>query len=212
MPAEPARLPEVPLEAGIGPANPPCPACGEPLFGWATSPDGAAVRRCEACGLGVVAGPGDEAGALAALDRLRVEPGDGLAYRIANRAGLAAWIGGKGWASIESGRGYLFTAEAVRRLIAARDQELVGTRWRVGAGILAMWGTLLNSFTFGRNVALGTIGRAAPVPARQGWQRALDVAISVLATPIVLLAAALMETAAGLAGRGGVLELTLRPQ
>ena len=26
--------PVVPLEAGAGPDNPPCPACGEPLFGW----------------------------------------------------------------------------------------------------------------------------------------------------------------------------------
>ena len=28
------RTPVVPLEAGAGPENPPCPACGEPLFGW----------------------------------------------------------------------------------------------------------------------------------------------------------------------------------
>ena len=212
MPAEAARPPEVPLEAGIGPANPPCPACGEPLFGWATAPDGAAVRRCEACGLGVVAGPGDEAEALRALDRLRIEADGQLGFRIANRAGLAAWIGGKGWAPIESERGYLFTPEAVRRLVAARDQELVRTDWRAGAGILAMWGTLLNSFTFGRNIALGAFGRAAPASAQRAWQRTLDVLISVLATPVVLLAAALLETGAGLAGRGGILELTLRPQ
>ncbi len=212
MPVEPARPPQVPLEAGIGPANPPCPACGEPLFGWATAPDGAPVRRCEACGLGVIAEPGDQADALAALDRLRLDAADSPTYRIANRAGLAAWIGGKGWAPIEPGRGYLFTPEAVRRLAGVRDQELVQTRWLPGPGIVAMWGTLLNSFTFGRNVAMGAIGRASPAPAERGWQRALDAPISLLATPIVLLAAALLETAAGLAGRGGVLELTLRPR
>jgi hypothetical protein len=209
--ADPARPPEVPLEAGICPANPPCPACGEPLFGWATSPDGAAVRRCEACGLAVVAGPGDTAGALAALDRLRSDEEE-LRYRIVNRAGFAAWIGGRGWAPIESGRGYLFSPEAVRRLVSARDQEVVRTRWLPGPGILVMWGTLLNAFTFGRNVALGAIGRAAPVPAARGWQRGLDTAVSILATPIVLLAAALLETGAGAFRRGGVLELTLRLQ
>lgn len=210
MAADPARPPQVPLEAGIGPANPPCPACGEPLFGWATTPGGAPVRRCEACGLGVVAEAGERTEALAALDLLRVDTAEGLGYRIANRASLAAWIGGKGWAPIGEG-GYLFTPEAVRRLAADRDQELVKSSWQPGPGIVAMWGTLLNSFTFGRNIALAAIGRGDAVPARRGWQRVLDAAISVLATPVVLLAAALLETAAGLAGRGGVLELTLRP-
>ena len=51
-----ARTPVVPLEAGAGPDNPPCPACGEPLFGWLAEQErlGAPVRRCESCGLGVV--------------------------------------------------------------------------------------------------------------------------------------------------------------
>jgi hypothetical protein len=73
-----------------------------------------------------------------------------------------------------------------------------------------MWGTMLNSFTWGRNVALGAIGRAAPAPAAKRWQRAMDATISVLATPLVLVAALLAETAGALAGRGGLLELTLR--
>jgi hypothetical protein len=208
--AEPTRPPSVPLEAGIGPANPPCPACGEPLFGWATAPGGAPVRRCEACGLGVVDDPGDEAEALAALERLRVDGGDDPRYRIANRGSLQASLGASGWALIEPGSHYLFTPEAVRRLAAVRDRELVRARWRPGAGILAMWGTLLNSFTFGRNVALGALGRATALPARRPWQRAMDGFISVLATPIVLLAALLLETGAALVGRGGVVELTLR--
>ena len=71
---------------------------------------------------------------------------------------------------------------------------------------------MLNSFTWGRNVALGAIGRAPPVPAAKRWQRAMDATISVLATPVVLVAALLSETVAGLVGRGGVLELTLRPR
>ena len=54
------QTPVVPLEAGAGPDNPPCPACGEPLFGWIDLRAGLAgpVSRCESCGLGVVAEPG----------------------------------------------------------------------------------------------------------------------------------------------------------
>jgi hypothetical protein len=205
-----ARPSTVPLEAGIGPANPPCPACGEPLFGWATAPDAAPVRRCEACGLGVVGDPGDEAEALAGLERLRIEGGDDPRYRIANRASLQASLGGSGWALIEAGSRYLFTAEAVRRLASGRDQQVARVRWRAGASVVSMWGTLLNSFTWGRNVALGALGRAVATPAGRPWQRAIDTFISVVATPLVLLAAVLMETGGALAGRGGVLELTLR--
>jgi len=205
-----ARPSTVPLEAGIGPANPPCPACGEPLFGWATAPDAAPVRRCEACGLGVVGDPGDEAEALAALEQLRVRGGDDPRYRIANRASLQASLGGSGWALIEAGSRYLLTAEAVRRLASGRDQQVARVRWRPGASVVSMWGTLLNSFTWGRNVALGALGRAIATPAGRQWQRAIDAFISVVATPLVLLAAVLLETGAALGGRGGVLELTLR--
>ncbi len=205
-----ARPSTVPLEAGIGPANPPCPACGEPLFGWATAPDASPVRRCEACRLGVVGEPGDEVVALAALERLRIRGGDDPRYRIANRASLQASLGASGWALIEADSRYLFTAEAVRRLASGRDQQVARVRWRPGASVVSMWGTLLNSFTLGRNVALGALGRAVATPAGRRWQRALDAFISVVATPLVLLAAVLLETGAALAGRGGVLELTLR--
>jgi hypothetical protein len=205
-----ARPREVPLEAGIGPANPPCPACGEPLFGWATTPDSTAIRRCEACGLGVAGEPGDEQAVLHSLERLREGDGDDVRYRIANRAGLAAWLGGGGWAAIEPGARYLLTPEAVRRLAAVRDQELVRARWRPAAGIVLMWGTMLNSFTWGHNVALGAFGRARSTPARRRWQRGLDVLISVLASPVVLVAAVLLESGAALAGRGSVLVLQLR--
>jgi hypothetical protein len=37
----------------------------------------------------------------------------------------------------------------------------------------------------------------------------MDALISILATPVVLVAAALLESAAALAGRGGTLELTV---
>jgi hypothetical protein len=205
-----ARPRTVPLEAGIGPENPPCPACGEPLFGWMTV-GGAAVRRCESCGLGVVGDPGDETGALAELERLRVADGDGARYRIANRTSLQAWIGGRGWAPIGVGTRFLFTPEAVRRLVAGRDQEIERVRWRPAASLATMWGTLLNSFTWGRNVALGALGRAPAAPAQRPWQRGLDGFISIAVALPVLLVAALLEAGAAPVGRGGMLELTLRP-
>ena len=109
----------VPLEAGAGPDNPPCPACGEPLFGWLAPQPGlrGPVSRCESCGLGVV---GDSAGpeeALQELDRLGA-----AAPRIANRASFATSLGSAGWAGLEPGVRYLFTVESVRRLVARRDQ------------------------------------------------------------------------------------------
>ncbi len=53
----------------------------------------------------------------------------------------------------------------MRRLVANRDQVVVSARWAPGAGIAAMWQTVLNGFTFGRNVALGALGRGTAVPA-----------------------------------------------
>jgi hypothetical protein len=199
------RTPVVPLEAGAGPDNPPCPACGEPLFGWIDSRPGLAgpVSRCESCGLGVVGGPGSVAEALAALDRLSA---DGT-VRIANRAGFSAWIGGAGWAGLEPGARYLFTVEAARRLVANRDQVLSRARWSPGAGIATMWQTILNGFTFGRNVALDALGRGTAVPADRPWQRRLDALISVLAALPALVAAVPLELVAAVLRRGSAVSL-----
>jgi hypothetical protein len=199
------RTPVVPLEAGAGPDNPPCPACGEPLFGWLDARPGlhGSVRRCESCGLGVIGDPGGSAEALASLDRL--DRGD--AIPIVNRASFAAWIGSAGWAGLEPESHYLFTPEAVRRLIANRDQVLASGRWMPGAGIATMWQTLLNGLTFGRNVALAAFGRGTAVPARRPWQRRLDVLISVLAAIPALLVAVPLELVAAVFRRGAVVKL-----
>jgi hypothetical protein len=199
-------MPVVPLEAGAGPDNPPCPACGEPLFGWIDSRSGLAgpVSRCESCGLGVAGGPGGVEEALSALDRT-----GGGAARIANRASLSAWIGGAGWAGLEPGARYLFTVESVRRLVANRDQVVARTRWSPGAGIALTWQTILNGLTFGRNVALGALGRSTAVPAARTWQRRLDAAISVLAAIPALIVAIPLELAAAATRRGSVMSLRL---
>ena len=195
----------MPLEAGAGPENPPCPACGEPLFGWIDSRPGLAgpVSRCESCGLGVVGETGGAEEALAALDRT----GEAGRVRIANRAGFSAWIGGAGWAGLEPGSRYLFTVESVRRLIANRDQVVTRVRWSPGAGIGTMWQTVLNGFTFGRNVALGALGRAEAVPAEKPWQQRLDTLISVVVAIPALLVAIPLELTAAATRRGGAASL-----
>jgi hypothetical protein len=199
------RTPVVPLEAGAGPDNPPCPACGEPLFGWIDSGSSLAgpARRCESCGLAAMGKPSSTEEALRELDRL----GDGETVTIANRGGFSAWIGGAGWAGLEPGVHYLFTVEAVRRLIAHRDQVVKSARWSPGAGIAAMWQTILNGFTFGRNGALAALGRAQSTPAEKPWQRRLDALISVVVAIPALLVAIPLELGAAALGRGGTLSI-----
>jgi hypothetical protein len=200
------RTPVVPLEAGLGPENPPCPACGEPLFGWIDARPGLAgpVRRCESCGLAVAGEAGDAAKALAALDRYR----DGNAVTIPNRDGFAASIGGAGWAGLEPGAEYFFTPESARRLLARRDQVVGAVRWAPGPGIATMWQTVLNGFTFGRNVAPAGLGGFEAVPAERPWQRRLDALIGVSVAIPAMLAAVPIELAAALR-RGGAVTLRI---
>lgn len=197
----------VPLEAGAGPQNPACPACGEPLFGWVEERPGLAgpVRRCESCGLGAVGEAGGPEEALRELDRL----GDDRGMRIANRAALSASLGNAGWAGLERGSRYLFTPEAVRRLVARRDQVVKSARWSPGRSLALMWQTILNAFTFGRNGALARFGRATAVPAPATWQRRLDAAITVAAALPALLVAIPLELVAAAVGRGSAIAITL---
>lgn len=197
----------VPLEAGAGPENPPCPACGEPLFGWIAHRPGLAgpVRRCESCGLGVVGEPEGSEAALRELDRLR----DGETIRIENRAGYACSLGGAGWSGLRPEAGYLFTLEAVRRLIARRDQIVKRRRWLPLASLAVTWQTLLNSVTFGRNVALGALRGRPAVPAPEPWQRRIDALASVVLAIPALAIAIPVELAAGLFRRGAVISVRI---
>jgi hypothetical protein len=199
------RAPTVPLEAGASPDNPPCPACGEPLFGWLAEQErlGAPVRRCEACGLGVVGSSAGTEEALTRLDRL----GDQERARIVNRASFACSLGGAGWAGLEPGAHYLFTVEAVRRLVAQRDQVVRRRRWAPGPSFLITWQTLLNSVTFGHNVALAALGSGEAAAADERWQRRIDALASiVLAIPAAVFALP-VELAGGLFRRGAVVDL-----
>jgi hypothetical protein len=151
----------------------------------------------------VVGGPAGVAEALAALDRR----GSSEGVRIVNRAGFAAWIGGAGWAGLDPESRFLFTTEAVRRLVANRDQVVAGARWSPAAGVTVMWQTLLNGFTFGRNVALAALGRGSAVPAERPWQRRLDALISVVVAAPAMLAAVPLELIAAVFRRGAAMSL-----
>jgi hypothetical protein len=197
----------VPLEAGAGPENPPCPACGEPLFGWIAQKRGmdGPVRRCESCGLAVVGEPGSPEEALRALDALRSDE----TIRIENRAAYACSLGGAGWSGLHPRARYLFTIEAVRRLVARRDQIVKSARWRPLASLAATWQTLLHSVTFGHNAALGALRGAPAAPAREPWQRRIDALASVVLAIPALLIAIPVELAGGLLRRGAVVSIQL---
>jgi hypothetical protein len=200
-------LPKVPLEAGLGPENPPCPACGEPLFPWLELPGGKGLaRRCEACGLGVLAETGDSGLALTDFDLGRTD--DGL-IAFDNKASFQASLTGAGWAGLETERSYRFTPEAVARLVAFRDQKVVGRKLAFGRSLIGMWQSAINTFTFGHNVALGTLGDTPSVDADRGWKRAIDWFITVvLAVPVFILALPL-EALATLVGRAGCYRVEL---
>lgn len=185
--------PVVPLQSAAGPEHPPCPACSNPLFPWLTEPwrEAETVLRCEACGLGVAGTPGS------AAEARQTAPGDG--DNAPNRAGLAAWLGSGAWAGLEPGRRYLYTPDALTRL------KPDATAPQPALSIALMWQTLQNSFTFGRNLALGRSGRVLATPAQKGWQRRLDWVIVIATALPLLLVAALLEVLAALAGRGGIL-------
>ncbi len=195
----------VPLEAGAGPENPPCPACSEPLFGWIGQRRGLAgpVRRCESCGLAVLGSAGDPEEALRELDSLR----EGEAVRIENRASVACSLGGAGWSGLHPQARHLFTVEAVPRLVARRDQVVKKSRWRPLASLAATWQTLLNSVTFGHNVALGALRDQPAVPAEKPWQRRIDALASIVLAIPALLVAIPVELLGAALGRGAVIEL-----
>jgi hypothetical protein len=197
--------PVVPLEAGAGPENPPCPACGEPLFGWLSPQPGlrGPVSRCESCGLGVVGTPGGPEEALRELGRLGSEGRP----RIANRTSYAAALGSAGWAGLEPGADYFFTVESARRLVARRDQVVKSSRWAPLAGLAATWQTMLNSVTFGHNVALAALGGGEAAPAKHRWQRRIDALASIVLAIPALLIALPVELAGGIFRRGAVISL-----
>lgn len=172
------------------------------------------AHRCEACGLGVLVlndepappdlearfDPGTTAGALKDIDRQLDEQGS---LTFINRASLQAGLTGGAWSGLGTTHHYLHTPSSLRDLVAHRDQVVTKLKWLPLRGIVQLWQSGINMFTFGQNSALGALGKAHAVPGRRAWHRALDWFITVaLAVPAIVLAIPL-ELLGGLFRRGG---------
>jgi hypothetical protein len=121
------------------------------------------------------------------------------AYRLPNARSLQAWIGTDSWVRMDGRSPWLITPDAASRVEPRLE-------WAVRPDFAGMWQTLLNLFTFGHNVALGRLGRAAASPARKRWQRGVDIGITLVAGLPLLVVALVLEGVAAAFGRGGWLK------
>ena len=204
-----------------------CPLCGEQLYGWIAlpgagdAPIGAPVApsdlsrivdRCENCGVAV-----ERARDIDVVDEWEAvcRPGetDGREVSIPNRASLQAWIGEVGWAAIELYPGRLLHTPASLELLAERNGYVLERRRTPVSrrGQAWMWQTLLNGLTFHVNFAREVrAGRLRWSSGRGRTRFAVDVVVTVLGAPLVLLVSAPLELGAALGRRGGVLTASAR--
>jgi hypothetical protein len=211
-----------PSEAALGgePAAPPvrnegipgpCPACGEPLFGWAVVRPAGAPRepeyvldRCEACGLGLVR---DREGARLA------EPRVGAAISVPNRRSWQAGIGGAHWGALEvPARDVYPTPESLELLLEQRGFSAGRARQPlVGRNQVWMWLTLMNAFTFHDGFAREVLrGRLGPRSARSIAAFASDAVVSTLAALPIALISVPLELLAVAFRRGGLIEAVVK--
>jgi hypothetical protein len=204
-----------------------CPLCGEQLYGWIALPsageaaigvplapgtDARIVDRCESCG---VALERERAIDLTAEWEAVCRPGEvgARVISIPNRAATQAWLGEAGWAGIDRFPGRLLHSPASLELLAERTGHVLEHR-RTPVSRRAqawMWQTLLNGLTFHVNFAREVrAGRLRWSNARGRARFTLDLVVTVLGAPLVLLVSAPIELVAALAGRGGELVATAR--
>jgi hypothetical protein len=187
-----------------------CPACGRPLYGWLeleTVAGPALLERCENCGLGLAAGLTADDATHELLAEARRRSDGRLELEVANRDSVAARLGGQHWAALDPGRGLYPTPEALRLLAERSGFEIVELRSpRRRRALVWMWQTIVNAFTFNENFALrAREGVLHPRGLAERLKYGIDVLVTVLATPLVVLVAIPMELIAGMAGTGGVL-------
>jgi hypothetical protein len=191
-------------------SHPPCPACGQPLYGWlelATPAGPALFERCENCRLGLAAGLArEDVGNELLADARNLTEGE-LELRVANRDSWQARLGGQSWAGLEPVRGLYPTPQALELLAEKAGLSLarVGSpRW--GTGQLWMWQTIVNAFTFNHNFAMRVrAGGLQPSGLAARLKYAMDAVVTVVSTPLVLVVSLPLELIAALRGKGGVL-------
>jgi len=187
-----------------------CPACGQPLYGWLEleTPAGPALlERCENCKLGLAAGLTADDVSHELLAEARRLPDGRLELEVANRDSIAARLGGQNWAALEPGRGLYPTPKALRLLAEKAGLKVVRIRSpRRRRALLWMWQTIVNAFTFNENFAIRVRERQLhPKGFTERLKYCMDMLVTVLATPLVVLVAIPMELMADQAGSGGVL-------
>jgi hypothetical protein len=218
----------VPADAG---SEGPCPACGGPLFPWAESHAFDARRdeeyvldRCERCGTAVsrsspvhpASGPRPRDAADAEVGELLGNPGPGETVELAcsNRNSLQAGIGEGDWAALElPERPLQLTPKGLEAILKRRGMTIAGVRYPAfGRNQRWMWQTLLNALTFQPNFAREVLaGRLRPGSSRRPVAFAVDLMVSVLATPLIALVSVPLETVAALARRGGEMRVSVVP-
>jgi hypothetical protein len=185
----------------------PCPACGEPLFGWAVVRPAGAPRspervldRCEACGLGL------------ARDRARDRVGEaevGAPISLPNRRSWQAGIGGAHWGALEvPARSVYPTPESLELLLGQRGLTAGRARQPAfGRNQAWMWLTLMNAFTFHDGFAREVLrGRLRPGNARSIPAFATDAVVSTLAALPIAVISVPLELLAVAFRRAGVIE------
>lgn len=187
----------------------PCPACGQPLFGWTAADhplDGSEIimDHCESCGLVVTRGRSSPD---LAVELPRVERGPTL---VANQRSFAAGIGAAQWARLRPDEHRLhMTPRAAELLYAGRDEavEVAGTPFSWSA-YLAMVQTMVNAFTLRDNFVTNVRrGRVHPTSLRERLAFALDAIVSLLVVIPLAIVALPAELVASALGRGNLMEL-----
>jgi hypothetical protein len=186
-----------------------CPACGQPLLGWAVVESRGAggrgevvLERCESCGLGLVRGAG-----------VALEPAANGVVAVANRRSWQAGLGGSHWAAIDPAERDAYpTPEALGRLLDKRGLEPQRVRQPpLGRNQVWMWQTLLNGLTFHDNFATDVLGgRLRPHASRGVAAFAIDAMVSLLAALPVALISVPLELIAVAARRGGLIEADVK--
>jgi hypothetical protein len=188
----------------------PCPACGQPLYGWLEldTPAGPTLlERCENCRLGLAAGlEADDVSHELLADAQRLPDGR-LELRVPNRDSTQARLGGQNWAALEPGRGLYPTPESLPLLAEKAGLTLDGIDTpQSRLAQLRMWQTIVNAFTFNENFALrARAGVLQPRGSAERAKYAIDLLVTVLATPLVLVVSVILELVAGATRRGGIL-------
>lgn len=163
------------------------------------------LDRCERCGVAIERG--GELDLEAELEAVSRRADDGsLTIDCPNRASLQAFLGGGAWAPLDRVPGRLVLNPRSLALLAERTGHRLGevSFPPAGRGLAWMWQTIVNALTLRNNFARDALARRIrPASRRERLGFAIDAMVSVLAAPLVALAAIPLEVIASLLGRGG---------